>query len=87
MASTLVIIIPPSSEIDKLKNTSPVRPPPGPLTLGPVLGGVERQSTGEEAAGGVPRVPMENYQQQRVDEGVNERNVKSYLAITLISGS
>ena len=86
MASTLVIIIPPSSEIDKLKNTSPVSPP-GPLTLGPVLGGVERQSTGEEAAGGVPRVPVENYQQQRVDEGVNERNVKSYLAITLISGS
>ena len=50
------------------------------LTLGaPVLRDVERKAAGEETAGGVPGVPVENYQQQRVDEGVNERNMESYL--------
>ena len=48
---------------------------PSPLTLGPVLWWLERQATGEEAAGGVPRVPVKDDQQQRVHKGVNERNV------------
>ena len=63
----------------QIKTQTHLAPPQ--LTLGPGLWCVERESAGEKTAGGVPRVPVEDYQQQGVHKGVNERNVKSYLAI------